>query len=92
MSTIIKPLGNVAVMNTVNFSAYGNNNLVRISHSSAITTTALITCKDYSNTNVNWTMVVNGGESVIVQKGATDILTCNSTDTSVMAVAVAYKN
>ena len=92
MSTIIKPLAQAAVMNTVNYSAYGNNTLVRISHSSAVTTSALITCKDSSNTNTNWTIAVVGGESIIVQKGPTDILTANSTDTSVTAVAIAYKN
>jgi len=92
MSTIIKPLGTSAVMNTVTYSAYGNNNLVRISHSSAVTTSTLITCKDSTNTNINWTVVIGGGESIIVQKNATDILTSNSTDTSVYAVAVAYKN
>jgi len=92
MSTIVKPLGVEAVMNTVNYSAYGNNTLVRISHSSAVTTSTLITCKDSSNTNTNWTVTVVGGDSVIVQKGATDILTSNSTDASVSAVAVAYKN
>jgi hypothetical protein len=92
MSTILKPLGNTAVMNTVNYSAYGNNNLVRISHSSALTTSVLVTCKDSTNTKVNWTLVIVGGDSVIVQKNATDILTSNSTDTSVSAVAVAYKN
>ena len=92
MSGIIKPLGQVAVMNTVTFSAYSNSTLVYISHSSAVTTSALVTCKDSSNTNTNWSIVVIGGDSVIVQKGATDILTSNSTDTSLTAVPVAYKN
>jgi len=88
---IIKPLGNSAVSNSVTYSSYGNNTLVRFTHASALTSSALVTCKDSSNTNTNWTMVITGGSEVIVQKGATDILTSNSTDTSLTAVPVAYK-
>jgi len=92
MTGIIKPLSNSAVSNSVTYSSYGNNSLVRFTHTSAVTTSALITCKDSSNTNTNWTLVITGGTQVIVQKGATDILTSNSTDASLTAVPVAYKN
>lgn len=92
MSAIVKPLGTEISCNTTTFSSYGNNTLVRLTHSSAVTTKALVTCKDTTNTNINWTMSIVGGDAVIVQKGATDILTSNSTDTSLSAVAVAYKN
>jgi hypothetical protein len=92
MSTgIIKPLGTEAVINTSSYSAYGNSTLVRLAHRSATTTSAVITCKDASNTTTKWTMSIVGGDSLIVQKSATDILVSNSTDTSVTAVAVAYK-
>jgi hypothetical protein len=92
MSNVIKALGNSAVMNTSTFSAYSNNSLVRITHSSAVTTSTLITCLDSTNTIVNWTLVLIGGDTVIVQKNGTDILTSNSTDTSVTAVPIAYKS
>ena len=60
--------------------------------STPVTTLALITCKDSTNTTTKWTMSVIGGETLIVEKGATDILTSNSADVSLVAVPVAYKN
>jgi len=92
MTKIIKPLGTESVCNTTTFSSYGNNTLVKISHASAITTLALITCKDSTNTTTRWTTSVIGGETLILQKGATDILTSNNTATSLVAVPVAYNN
>lgn len=92
MSAIIKPLGTEAVCNTTTFSSYGNSALVKLSHASPVTTLALITCKDSTNTTTKWTMSVIGGETLIVEKGATDILTSNSADVSLVAVPVAYKN
>jgi hypothetical protein len=92
MSQIFKPLGTESVCNTTTFSSYGNSSLVKLSHASAITTLALITCKDSTNTTTNWTMSVIGGETLVVQKAPTDILTSNSTDASLVAVGVAYKN
>ena len=92
MPAIIKPLGTESVCNTTTFSSYSNSTLVKMSHASAVTTRALITCKDSTNTTIKWTTSVIGGETIIVEKGATDILTSNSTDTSVVAVPVAYKN
>jgi hypothetical protein len=92
MSAIIKPLGTESVCNTITFSSYSNSTLVKLSHASAVTTLALITCKDSTNTTTNWTMSVIGGETLIVEKGATDILTSNNTVATLVAVPVAYKN
>jgi hypothetical protein len=92
MSNIIKPLGVESICNTTTFSSYGNNTLVKISHASAITTLALITCKDSTNTTTKWTTSIIGGETLIVQKSATDILTSNNTATTLVAVPVAYTN
>lgn len=92
MSAIIKPLGTESVCNTTTFSSYSNSTLVKISHASAITTLALITCKDSTNTTTKWTTSVIGGETIIVEKGATDILTSNNTAATLVAVPVAYKN
>jgi hypothetical protein len=92
MSNIIKPLGVESICNTTTFSSYGNNTLVKISHASAITTLALITCKDSTNTTTKWTTSIIGGETLIVQKSATDILTSNNTAATLVAVPVAYKN
>lgn len=92
MTKIIKPLGTESVCNTTTFSSYGNNTLVKISHASAITTLALITCKDSTNSTTKWTTSIIGGETLILQKSATDILTSNNTATTLVAVPVAYKN
>jgi len=92
MTKIIKPLGTESICNTTTFSSYGNNTLVKISHASAITTLALITCKDSTNTTTRWTTSVIGGETLILQKGATDILTSNNTAATLVAVPVAYNN
>ena len=92
MTKIIKPLGTESVCNTTTFSSYGNNTLVKISHASAITTLALITCKDSTNSTTKWTTSIIGGETLILQKSATDILTSNNTATTLVAVPVAYNN
>jgi len=92
MSAIVKPLGTESVCNTITFSSYSNSTLVKLSHASAITTLALITCKDSTNTTIKWTTSVIGGETIIVEKGATDILTSNNTAATLVAVPVAYKN
>jgi hypothetical protein len=92
MATIIKPIGTESVCNTTTFSSYGNSALVKISHASAVTTLALITCKDSTNTTTKWTMSIIGGESLIVEKSATDILTSNNTASTLVATPVAYKN
>ena len=92
MAAIIKPIGIESVCNTTTFSSYGNSALVKISHASTVTTLALITCKDSTNTTTKWTMSIIGGETLIVEKGATDILTSNNTATTLVATPVAYKN
>ena len=92
MAAIIKPIGTESVCNTTTFSSYGNSALVKISHASAVTTLALITCKDSTNTTTKWTMSIIGGESLIVEKSATDILTSNNTASTLVATPVAYKN
>ena len=92
MSAIIKPLGTESVCNTTTFSSYSNSTLVKLSHASAVTTLALITCKDSSNAVTKWTMSVIGGETVIVEKSPTDLLTSNNTAATLVAVGVAYKN
>jgi hypothetical protein len=88
---IIKPLGTESVCNTTTFSSYSNNKLVKISHASAVTGLALITCKNSTNAVTKWTMSIIGGETLIVEKGATDILTSNNTTATLVAVPVAYK-
>jgi len=92
MAAIVKPIGTESVCNTTTFSSYGNSALVKLSHASAVTTLALITCKDSTNTTTKWTMSIIGGESLIVEKSATDILTSNNTATTLVATPVAYKN
>lgn len=92
MTKIIKPLGTESVCNTTTFSSYGNNTLVKISHAGATTALHLITCKDSTNTTTRWTTSVIGGETLILQKGATDILTSNNTAATLVAVPVAYNN
>ena len=92
MSVIIKPLGVESVSNTLTYSSYGNSGLVKFSHASAVTTLALITCRDSANTITKWTMSIIGGETLIVQKGSTDLLTSNNTATTLVAVPVAYTN
>jgi len=92
MPGIYKPLGTESVCNTTTFSSYGNSSLVKLSHASAITTLALITCKDSTNTTTNWTTSVIGGETIVVQKAPTDILTSNNTAATLVAVGVAFKN
>ena len=92
MSAIIKPIGTESVCNTSTFSSYGNSALVKLSHASAVTTLALITCKDSTNTTTKWTTSIIGGETVILEKSATDLLTSNNTAATLVATPVAYKN
>ena len=92
MAAIIKPIGTESICNTSTFSSYSNSALVKISHASAVTTLALITCKDSGNTITRWTASIIGGETIIFEKGATDILTSNNTVATLVATPVAYKN
>jgi hypothetical protein len=92
MATIIKPTGVESTCNTTTFSSYNNSTLIKISHASAVTTLALITCKDSTNTTTKWSTSIIGGETLIFEKGATDILTSNNTSATLVATPVAYKN
>ena len=92
MSTIIKPIGNTSSCNTSTFSSYANSNLVKVTLADSTSVLAVITCKDSSNTTTLWTVSIAGGESFIVEKSKTDILTSNHTGVSLAATPVAYKN
>jgi hypothetical protein len=92
MATIIKPIGTESICNTTTFSSYGNSALVKISHASAVTTLALVTCKDSTNTTTKWTTSIVGGQTIVLQKGATDILTSNNTAATLVATPVAFNN
>jgi len=92
MANIIKPTGNTSSCNTTTFSSYGNSSLVLMTHAAATTVLAVITCKDSTNTTVLWTVSIVGGESFIVEKGKTDIITSNHSGVSLAATPVAYKN
>jgi len=86
---ILKPLGTERSCNTT-ANTYGNNVLVRLTHSGAVTTSHLITCK-YSNGTVRYTVSITGSTSAIVEKGTTDTLESSDTGTTIGAVAIAYK-
>ena len=90
--TIIKPIGNTSSCNTSTFSSYANSNLVKVTLADSTSVLAVITCKDSSNTTTLWTVSIAGGESFIVEKSKTDILTSNHDGVSLAATPVAYKN
>jgi len=87
---IIKPLGISNTCNTTTSDTYANANLVRISHIALSSAAHIVTC--YTNTTLKYSVVVLGGESVILEKSPTDTINSNSTDTSLRIVPVAYKN
>jgi hypothetical protein len=88
---ILKPLSVSNNCNTVSSSNYGNANLVRITHI-ALTSAAHVVSCHYANTTLKYSVVVTGGESVILEKSPTDTINSSSTDTSLRIVPVAYKN
>lgn len=88
---IIKPLGVSNTCNTTSSNSYGNANLVRISHLALSTASHIVSCH-YANATLKYSVVVLGGESVILEKSPTDTINSNSTDTSLRIVPVAYKN
>jgi hypothetical protein len=92
MSTIIKPIGTTSSCNTSTFSSYANSTLVKMSLADSTSVLAVITCKDSSNTTTKWSVSIIGGESFIVQKDKTDIITSNHSGVSLAATPVAYKN
>jgi hypothetical protein len=87
---IIKPLGASNTCNTTSSNTYGNATLVRISHIAVSNGAHTVSC--YTNTTLKYSIVVVGGESVILEKSATDTINSTSTDTSLRIVPVAYKN
>jgi len=89
---IIKPLGITQVANTtVGANTFGNSTLIRVTHASALTTSAIINCY-YTNNAIRYSTQVIGGSSMILEKGATDKVNCSSTDLSVHIVPIAYKS
>jgi len=92
MSTIIKPIGNTSSCNTSTFDSYANSNLVKVTLADSTSVLAVITCKDSTNTTIKWSVSIVGGESFIVEKGKTDIITSNHSGVSLAATPVAYKN
>tara|TARA_R110000868_G_scaffold8796_4_gene44978 strand:+ start:429 stop:695 length:267 start_codon:yes stop_codon:yes gene_type:complete len=87
---IIKPLGASNTCNTTSSSNYNNANLVRITHINLSNGAHTVSC--YANTTLKYSIVVIGGESVILEKSPTDTINSTSTDTSIRIVPVAYKN
>jgi hypothetical protein len=88
--TIIKPLGISNTCNSSSSNTYGNANLVRVTHYDNPNTAHTVYCY-YANTTLRYSIVVAGGESVILEKGPTDTINCSSVDTTVRIVPVAYK-
>jgi hypothetical protein len=87
---IIKPLGLSNSCNTSTSNTYANANLVRITHISLTSAAHVVSCH-YANTTLKYSIVVTGGESVILEKSPTDTINSSSTDTSLRIVPVAYK-
>ena len=90
MSGIIKPLGISNNCNSTSSNTY-NASLVRITHYDNPNTAHTVYCY-YSNNSLRYSIVIAGGESIILEKGPTDTINCSSTDTTVRIVPVAYKN
>jgi len=88
---IIKTLSVSNNCNTVSSSNYGNANLVKITHIALSNAAHTVNCH-YANGTLKYTVVVIGGESVILEKSPTDTINSNSTDNTVRIVPVAYKN
>ena len=89
---IIKPLGPDQVANTATAAnTFSNSTLIRVSHYSNPNTASYIYCY-YANGTLRYNSLVVGGESVIFEKGPTDLVNSSSTDMTVHIVPVAYKN
>ena len=88
---IIKPLGVSNNCNTVSSSNYDNANLVRVTDIGLSNAAHTVTCY-YANTTLKYSIVVTGGESVILEKSPTDTINSSSTDNTLRIVPVAYKN
>lgn len=87
---IIKPLGVSNNCNTISSSSYGNSTLVRVTDIALSNAGHTISCH-YANTDLRYTVVLTGGESLILEKGPTDTINSSSTDNTVRIVPVAYK-
>jgi hypothetical protein len=88
---IIKPLGVSNSCNTISSNNYGNANLVRLTHISLSNGAHTVSCH-HANGTLKYSVVILGGESVILEKSPTDTINCTSTDTTMRIVPVAYKN
>lgn len=88
---VIKPLGVSNTCNTTSSNSYGNANLVRISDIALSNSAHTVNCH-YANGTLKYSIVVIGGESVILEKSPTDTINSTSSDTSLRIVPVAYKN
>ena len=88
---ILKPLGASNTCNTTSSSNYNNANLVRITHIALTNASHTVSCY-YANNTLKYSIVVVGGESVILEKSPTDTINSASVDTSIRIVPVAYKN
>ena len=86
---IFKPLANSDNCNTTP-SSYGNNVLVRVSKFNNPNTATVVICKANTGTQ-KWSILVLGGESVVLEKTATDTLETATSATDMRAVAVSYK-
>jgi hypothetical protein len=90
MSGIIKPLGVSNTCNSTSSNTY-DASLVRITHYDNPNTAHTVYCY-YANNTLRYSIVIAGGESIILEKGPMDTINCSSTDTTVRIVPIAYKN
>lgn len=88
---ILRPLGASNTCNTTSSSNYNNANLVRITHVALTNASHTVSCY-YANNTLKYSIVVIGGESVILEKSPTDTINSASVDASIRIVPVAYKN
>ena len=88
---ILRPLGASNTCNTTSSSNYNNANLVRITHIALTNASHTVSCY-YANNTLKYSIVVIGGESVILEKSPTDTINSASVDASIRIVPVAYKN
>jgi hypothetical protein len=91
MSNVIKPLGISNNCNTVSSNNYNNATLVRLTDIAISNAAHTVTCY-YANAALKYSIVVMGGESVILEKSPTDTINSSSTDNTLRIVPVAYRN
>ena len=88
---VIKPLTSIITPNTTVTSTFGGNKLIKLTHTGSVTSYHIVTCK-YANNDTKWTIILTGGQDIILEKDPTDQITTNAADTSVSGVAIAYRN